>query len=76
MEGVVGLSKKEKGLLHMDNSVVIAGERSIRGLNSNGKNIIKIYLKKRNKFLFSIANEIFPSHLLISIYFFAFFLIC
>ena len=35
-----GLSEKEKGLMDMDNSVVIAGERDImglRGLNDNGK---------------------------------------
>ena len=33
-----GLSKKEKGLRDMDNSVVIAeGRRGIKGLNDNGK---------------------------------------
>ena len=38
-----GLSKQEKGLMDMDNNVVIAGwERGIRGLNGNGKNTIKI----------------------------------
>ena len=37
-----GLSKKEKGVMDMDNSVVIMGwGRSIRELNDNGKNIIK-----------------------------------
>ena len=36
-----GLSKNEKGLMDMDNSVVIAGG-GIRGLNGNGKNTIKI----------------------------------
>ena len=37
-----GLSKKEKGLMDVDNSVVIAGgEGGIRGLNVNGKNTIK-----------------------------------
>ena len=37
-----GLSKKEKGLMDVDNSVVIAGgEGGIRGLNGNGKNTIK-----------------------------------
>ena len=41
-----GLSKKEKALMDMDNSVVIAGGRGIRGLNGNGKNTIKIKLKK------------------------------
>ena len=34
--------------MHMDNSVVIAGERGIRGLNGNRKNIIKMKLKKKN----------------------------
>ena len=34
-----GLSKKEKGLMDMDNSVVIAGGRrgGVRGLNDNGE---------------------------------------
>ena len=32
-----GLSKREKGLMDMDNSVVIARERGVRGLNGNGK---------------------------------------
>ena len=32
-----GLSKKEKGLVDMDNSVVISGGESIRGPNGNGK---------------------------------------
>ena len=38
------LSKKEKGLMDMDNSVVILGGRGvgIRGLNGNRKNTIKI----------------------------------
>ena len=40
------LRKKEKGLMDMD-SVVIAGrKRDIRALNGNGKNTIKIKLKK------------------------------
>ena len=30
-QGVEGLSKKEKGLVNMDNSVVIAGERGFKG---------------------------------------------
>ena len=30
-EGVEGLSKKEKGLMDMDNSVVIAGGRGYKG---------------------------------------------
>ena len=33
-----GLSKKEKGLMGMDNSMVITGERGIKGLNGNEKN--------------------------------------
>ena len=32
-----GLSKKEKGLMDMDNSVVTVGGGGIRGLNGNGK---------------------------------------
>ena len=41
------LSKKNKELMDMDNSVVIAGgEGDIRGLNGNEKNTIKIKLKK------------------------------
>ena len=38
-----GLSQKVKGLKDMDNSCGDCGkvERSIRGLNSNGKNAIK-----------------------------------
>ena len=33
-----GSSKKEKGLVDMDNSVVISGARGgLRGLNGNGK---------------------------------------
>ena len=46
-QGVKGLSKKEKELMRKDCSVVIAGgEEGIRELNCNGKNIIKIHLKK------------------------------
>ena len=37
-----GIKQKEKGLMDMDNSVVIAGGEGIRGLNGNGKNTIKI----------------------------------
>ena len=37
-----GLSKKEKGLMNMDNNVMIAGGRGIGGINANGKNTIKI----------------------------------
>ena len=37
------LSKKEKGLMDMDNGVVIVGrEEAVRGLNGNGKNTIEI----------------------------------
>ena len=38
--GVEGLSKEEKGLMDMDNSVVIAGgKRGGRGFNGNGTTI-------------------------------------
>ena len=46
-EEVEGLSKQEKGLMDMDNSVVIAGEGSIRGLNGNRKTTIKTKLGSR-----------------------------
>ena len=36
-QGVDGLSKKEKGLMDIDSSVVIMGEGGIRALNGNGK---------------------------------------
>ena len=36
------LSKKEKGLMDMGNSVVITGVGGLRGLNGNGKHTIKI----------------------------------
>ena len=46
-EGVEGLSKKEKRLMDMDNSVRILGKRrSIKLLNGNGEITIKIYLIK------------------------------
>ena len=35
-----GSSKKEKGLMDMDNSVVIAEGKGIKGLNGNEKNTI------------------------------------
>ena len=35
--GVEDLGKTEAGLMDMDNSVVIAGVRGVRGLNGNGK---------------------------------------
>ena len=41
-----GLSKKEKGPMDMDKSVMIAGRRGIRGLNGNGKNTIQIKNEK------------------------------
>ena len=42
-EGGGELSKKEKGLMDLDSSVLIAWEkRGIRGLNGNGINTIKI----------------------------------
>ena len=42
------LSKKEKGLRDMDNSVVIVGG-GIRGLNGNGKKKIKQKISKKEK---------------------------
>ena len=38
--GVEGSSKKEKGLMDMDNSVEIAGGGGERWINGNGKNTI------------------------------------
>ena len=37
------MSKKEKGLMGMDNSVVIIVGRGRKGMHDNGKNIIKIF---------------------------------
>ena len=52
-KGVGGLSKKEKGLMNMDYSVVIVGgKEGIRVLNGNGKNTIKYLKIKKNKNLF------------------------
>ena len=49
-----GIDRKRKGLIDTDNSVVIAGRRGcveveegIRGINFNGKNIIKNKLKNK-----------------------------
>ena len=36
-QGGEGLSKKEKGLMDIDNSVVTAQRRDVQGLNCNGK---------------------------------------
>ena len=36
VKGVEGLSKKEKGLMNMDNSVVVAGGK---GVNGNEKKV-------------------------------------
>ena len=45
-----GLSEKEKGLMDMDNSVVIAGGGGdLQGLKGNVKNAIKIKQNKTNK---------------------------
>ena len=43
-----GLSKKEKGLRDMDNSVVFAGaeEVGIKELNGNGKNAVNNFKKE------------------------------
>ena len=52
-EGVEGLSKKEKRLMDMDNSVRILGKRgSIKLLNGNGKNTIKMIPKNINVIMF------------------------
>ena len=40
-------SQKEKRLMDMDNSVVIAGEGGLRELKGSVKNTIKIKLKKK-----------------------------
>ena len=40
-EGMEGLSNKEKGLMDMDNRVVIAGGRRYKGTKWQWKNIIK-----------------------------------
>ena len=46
--GVEGSSEREKGLMDMDNQVVIAGgEGCLRGLNGNGKNMIKKFKSKK-----------------------------
>ena len=47
-QGVEGLSKKEKGLRDMDNSVVFAGaeEVGIKELNGNGKNAVNNFKKE------------------------------
>ena len=42
------LSKKEKGLMDMDNSVVIARGSGLLELNGNGKNTIMIKLKRHH----------------------------
>ena len=48
--GVEGLSKKEEGLRDMDNRVVTAGRQGgIKGLNGNGKNIIKEFVTNKTR---------------------------
>ena len=44
-----GIKQKEKRIMDMNNSVVIAG--GIRGLNGNGKNTIKNKGKKRKLYI-------------------------
>ena len=47
-EGVEGLGKTEKGLMDMDNSVVIARGRRYKGIKwKQEKNIIKIELEQK-----------------------------
>ena len=41
------MSKNVKGLMDMDNSVVISGGRTIRGLNGNEKNRVKSKSRKK-----------------------------
>ena len=42
------MSKKKKGPMDMDNSVVITGgKEGIRGLNGNGKKYNKDYIKNK-----------------------------
>ena len=53
-QGVEGLSKKEKGLVDMDKSMVTVGGMGIRELNGNGKNTIKT----KNKIKFDFKNII------------------
>ena len=49
--GEGSMSKKEKGLKGMDNSVVTAGrEMGIRGINDNGKTYNKNKFKLKNTF--------------------------
>ena len=43
-----GLSKKEKGLMDMDNSVVITRGREVKGTKGSVKNTVKIKFKKEN----------------------------
>ena len=45
--GVEGLSKKEKGLMDMDNSVVIIGGGDCKGAKWSWKNTIKKVGKKK-----------------------------
>ena len=49
-----GRSKKEKGLVDMDKSMVTVGGMGIRELNGNGKNTIKT----KNKIKFDFKNII------------------
>ena len=39
--------EKEKGLMDMDNSIVTAGGRVIRGLNFNGNKYNKAYIQNK-----------------------------
>ena len=56
-EAVEGLSKKEKGLRDMDNSVGIAEGWRYTGLKGNGKNTIKINVPGKKSCIVDIHNE-------------------
>ena len=54
-----GSSKKQKGLMDMDNNGVLAVGRDVKGINCNGK----IQLKIKLKFLFFLIHSSTDGHL-------------
>ena len=54
---IEGSNKKEKGLMDMDNSVVIAGARDVRGINGNEKKYNKIFKRFLNQNHFKISSK-------------------
>ena len=54
------LSKKQKGLMDMDNNVVIAGGGGIRELN--GKNTISLYFECNDHTVHMSLNGIYCPH--------------